>query len=65
MSTDNRPKVSCSVNSGDVKDLVDLAEQYLKYEENHNEVDPQYAYEALMEFVYGKEVWDYINNLEE
>lgn len=58
-----RPEVVCYINSSDTAGLVAVAEEFLKEEENLCEVDTQDAYEALMEFVYGNDVWDYINGL--
>lgn len=56
-----QPKVQCYINSSETHALVDLAESYLKDETAGDDIDTQYAYEALMEFVYGNDVWDYIN----
>jgi len=60
-----RPKVVCSINCSGIQGLVDLAETFLQEGEDVLEIDTRYAYEALMEFVYGDEVWPYINCLED
>lgn len=59
------PKVKCYINSGSMHALVDMAESYLKDEIVGNEVDTQYAYELLMEHVYGDGIWDYIEGVKE
>ena len=60
-----RPKVIDfkDVTEEDIEKLVELAEIFISEEENVLEVETQDAYEALMEFVYGVKVWDYINGL--
>lgn len=60
-----RPKVIDfkDVTEEDIEKLVELAEIFISDEENVLEVETQYAYEAIMEFVYGVKVWDYINGL--
>ena len=44
-------------------ELINLAKSYMDDEEAGYEVDTQFAYEALMEIVFGKDVFQYINNL--
>ena len=52
-----------NITEKDIQKLIDLAEDFMKENENVLEVDTEYAYEALMEFVYGDKVWDYVNGL--
>lgn len=52
---------NCSVNI----ELISLAESYMNDEEDGREVDTQFAYETLMEIVYGRDVFEYINNIGE
>lgn len=51
---------NCDLHIG----MVRLAERYLEQEQQGYEIDPQFAYELLMEAVYGYGVFDYINSLE-
>lgn len=47
--------------------LEDLCETYLDACETENTTDsdlPQYIFQAAMEFIYGKKVWDYINAID-
>ena len=44
--------------------MIRLAEGYLEQEQQGYEIDTQFAYELLMKAVYGYEVFDYINSLE-
>ena len=37
--------------------------EYLEDTEALREIDTEYAYELLMEVVYGGDVWDYINEI--
>lgn len=43
--------------------LISLAESYMDDEEDGREVDTQFAYETLMETVYGRDVWVYIDSV--
>lgn len=43
--------------------LINLAKSYLEDEEDGREVDTQFAYETLMETVYGRDVWVYIDSV--
>ena len=43
--------------------LVRLAGDYLEDTEELREIDTEYAYQLLMEVVYGDDVWDYINEI--
>lgn len=45
-------------------DMISLAERYLEQLQQGYEIDTQCAYELLMEDVYGYDVFDYINSLE-
>lgn len=51
------------ITEEDVKKLISLAESCIEDEESVREVDTHCAYEALMKFVYGNKVWDYVNGL--
>ncbi len=43
--------------------LVKLAQSYLEDELNERELDTQWAYEQLMQLVYGNDVFDKLNKL--
>lgn len=43
--------------------LINLAKSYLEDEEDGREVDTQFAYETLMEIVYGRDVWEYTDGV--
>lgn len=58
-----RPEVTLPNNSSSNRVLISLAEDYMDDEESGKEIDTQFAYETLMEVVYGKDVLDYINSL--
>lgn len=57
-----RPEALCKFNNDVANKLIKFAEIYMKKEEEGDEIETQYAYEALMELVYGEKVWDYINS---
>lgn len=59
----SRPKVVLNNNCSENIELIALAESYMDDEEEGREVDTNFAYEALMEVVYGKGIFDYINSL--
>ena len=52
-----------NITEKDIQNLIDLADSYMKERERSDEIDTHYAYETLMEFVYGDKVWDYVNGL--
>lgn len=58
-----RPDVILPNNCDSNIELINLAKSYMDDEEAGYEVDTQFAYEALMEIVFGKDVFTYINNL--
>jgi len=62
-NTKVRPKVVLPNNSPSNAVLIALAEDYMNDEEAGQEIDTQYAYEALMEIVYGEDVFEYTNSL--
>ena len=60
-----RPNVLLESNSSENNKIISLAENYMAEEEAHYEIETQWAYELLMQLVYGEDVFDYINALEE
>ena len=58
-----KPKVLLDSNSSVNLAMISLAESYLKDKLDGGEVDTQYAYEFIMESVFGKDIFTYINNL--
>ena len=60
-----RPNVVLKCNSGTKTELVSMAESYMEDEELGREIDSHYAYELLMKVMYGEDVFDYINSLED
>ncbi len=58
-----KPKVLLSSNSPVNLAMISLAEDYLQEKLDGREIDPQYAYEFIMESVFGNDIFTYINNL--
>ncbi len=58
-----KPKVILNSNSSVNLAMISVAEGYLQEELDGREIDPQYAYEFIMESVYGIDIFTYINNL--
>lgn len=56
-----KPKVILSGNSSVNLAMISLAESYLKDIEDGREVDNHYAYEFIMESVYGNEIFTYLD----
>lgn len=47
-------------------DLVKACEEYVEHKEKKEPGDPsvQWVFEKAMEFVYGREIWDYMRKID-
>lgn len=59
----SKPKVILESGSYTNDRLISLATNYMIDSEGGREIDSEYGYELVMELVYGKGVWNYLNNL--